>query len=108
MLKDQIELLNAKIKVCSPIHKIERRIQQIDDLETRLITSTKRILEKNSEKLHYLANRLEGCSLQNALNKGLAFISDRNGEAVKDGRNLLSGDKVSVNFRDGKRAMTVD
>ena len=108
MLNDQIELLNAKVKVCSPIHKIERRIQQIDDLETRLITSTKRILDKNSVKLHYLANRLEGCSLQNTLDKGFAFIRDRNGDAVKDGKNLLRGDKVSVIFRDGKRAMTAD
>jgi exodeoxyribonuclease VII large subunit len=105
-LNDQIELLQAKLKFGSPKNKIERSEQQLDDLQGRLRSAAKRILEKDSEKLHYLASRLEGSSLQNTLGKGFAFIRSQNGEIIKDGKSLSKNTKVSVTFRDGNRDMT--
>ena len=107
-LHDQLELLKAKLKFGSPKNKIERSEQQLDDLENRLNTSAKRILEKESQKLCYLRSRLEGSSLQNTLEKGFTYIRGQNGEIIKDGKALPTGTKVSVTFRDGNLGMTAN
>ena len=107
-LNDQLELLKAKLKFGSPKNKIERSEQQLDDLENRLTTSAKRILEKESQKLCYLRSRLEGSSLQNTLEKGFTYIRGQNGEIIKDGKALPTGTKVSVTFRDGNLGMTAN
>ena len=106
-IRDQFELLSTKLKVCSPINKIERHSQQIDDLEIRLRQSTVRIFEKKSERIHYLSKSLEASNLQRMLEKGFSIVRNQAGEVVKDGGTLVKNDKVHVTFRDGDRDMSV-
>ena len=104
---DKLELLSAKLKLCSPTNKLELYGQQLDDLEIRLKNATQRVLEKKSERIHFLTKSLESCNLQNSLAKGFSIIRDKNGRIVKDGKSLKKDDQVSTTFRDGNREMSV-
>lgn len=104
---DQFELLSAKLKLCSPLNKIERSLQHLDDLEIRLKSSAQRIVERKSEKVRYLAKALESCDLQSSLAKGFSIIRDKKGKIIKDGKSLNKDDEVSTTFRDGERKMSV-
>ena len=84
-IRDQYELLSTKLKLFSPINKIERQSQQIDDLEIRLRHSADRIFEKKSEKIHYLAKSLEASNLQRTLQKGFTIVRNQEGKIIKDG-----------------------
>ena len=104
---DKLELLSAKLNLCSPTNKPELYGQQLDDLEIRLKNATQRVLEKKSERIHFLTKSLESCNLQNSLAKGFSIIRDKNGRIVKDGQSLKKDDHVSTTFRDGNREMSV-
>jgi exodeoxyribonuclease VII large subunit len=107
-IRDQYELLSAKLKLFSPINKIERQSQQIDDLEIRLRHSAERIFEKKSERIHYLAKSLEASNLQRTLEKGFTIVRNQKGKIIKDGGGLAKNDKVLTTFRDGEREMSVE
>jgi len=101
-------LLSAKLKLFSPINKIERQSQQIDDLEIRLRHSAQRIFEKKSERIHYLAKSLEASNLHRTLEKGFTIVRNQKGKIIKDGGGLVKNDKVLTTFRDGEREMSVE
>lgn len=107
-IRDQYELLSAKLKLFSPINKIERQSQQIDDLEIRLRHSAERIFEKKSEKIHYLAKSLEASNLQRTLEKGFTIVRNQKGKIIKDGGGLVKNEKVFTTFRDGDKEMSVE
>ena len=102
---EKLALLEATLEKLAPQARIERYHQQLDDLEHRLQTSTRTLLEKNTSTLKSLEQRLETNSLPATLKRGFSLLSDEEGNLIRSTRELPSGKRVTAHLEDGRRIL---
>ncbi len=99
---EKLALLEATLEKLAPQACIERYHQQLDDLEHRLQTSTRTLLEKNTSTLKSLEQRLEANSLPSTLKRGFSLLSDEEGQLIRSTRELPPGKRVTAHLEDGR------
>ena len=102
---EKLALLEATLEKLAPQARIERYHQQLDDVEHRLQTSTRTLLEKNTSTLKSLEQRLETNSLPATLKRGFSLLSDEEGNLIRSTRELPSGKRVTAHLEDGRRIL---
>lgn len=102
---DKLALLEATLEKLAPQTRIERYYQQLDDLEHRLQTCTRNLLEKKASTLKSLEQRLEANSLPATLKRGFSLLSDEKGNLIRSTRELSTGKRVTAHLVDGCRML---
>ena len=102
---EKLALLEATLEKLAPQARIERYHQLLDDLEHRLQTSTRTLLEKNTSTLKSLEQRLEANSLPATLKRGFSLLSDEEGNLIRSTRELSPGKRVTAHLEDGRRIL---
>ncbi|HWI26624.1 MAG TPA: exodeoxyribonuclease VII large subunit [Stellaceae bacterium] len=89
---------------------IARAQQRLDDCGPRLRHAAQRFLAHEAHRLDGIGGRLDtyGQSLRDALARGFAIIRDAEGKVVVSADAVHPGDALSVEFADGKVAVTAD
>lgn len=105
---DRLKLCEARLAASSPLALMQRQNQFLDDLETRIQSTTRNRLERASDSLQFLDKRLQGCSLESSLLKGFSYFKDEKGRIIDSAKKLADGQKVSAQFKDGVRNMKVE
>lgn len=76
--------------------------QRLFDLEGQLERLMERKVVVARHQIEVLAERLDGGSPLKKLGKGYAYVTDKNGQALKKTEQVSKGDAILVQVVDGK------
>ena len=74
-------------------------LRQLQDRQNRAVGSR---LQQKRQSLETLSHLMKSLGYQNVLARGFALVRDEEGEMVRSSAQLSSGDRVNVEFVDGK------
>jgi exodeoxyribonuclease VII large subunit len=121
----------ARLRLLSPSAQVERGWLRVDDLRNRLdaaqaqagqerrhgrvmmagrlaAASPERRVERESQRLLGLWKRLQAASPASVLNRGFAIVRDEEGRPVARVAELRAGERVELEFGDGRGAARVE
>lgn len=105
----KIELSRGKLKQAEiqlryvgPKNKVFMQRQRLFDLEGQLERLMERKVVVARHQIEVLAERLDGGSPLKKLGKGYAYVTDKNGQALKKTEQVSKGDAILVQVVDGK------
>lgn len=99
--KSRSLVYRAKLERYSPIGKIREKKTWLLHLEEKLAVSMNRQLSDNRHRLELYIEKFKGLSPLAKLNQGFSYVSDREGKAVKDIRQVKIGDGLKIHVRNG-------
>lgn len=129
--RERLDGLGARLKLLSPAAQVERGWLRLDDLRNRAesavahamqarrhdaallggrlaaVSPTRRI-EAESQRLLGLWKRLQAASPASVLNRGFAIIRDTEGRPVTRAARLQAGERIGIEFGDGRGAARVE
>ena len=129
--RERLDGLGARLKLLSPAAQVERGWLRLDDLRNRAesavahamqarrhdaallggrlaaVSPTRRI-EAESQRLLGLWKRLQAASPVSVLNRGFAIIRDAEGRPVTRAARLQAGERIGIEFGDGRGAARVE
>jgi exodeoxyribonuclease VII large subunit len=129
--RERMEGLGARLRLLSPSAQVERGWLRLDDLRNRVEAaaaqamqarrhevalaggrlanaSPERRVETESQRLLGLWKRLQAASPASVLNRGFAIVRDEVGRPVTRVAELRSGERLEIEFGDGRGAARVD
>ncbi len=129
--RERMEGLGARLRLLSPSAQVERGWLRLDDLRNRMEAASARDLqakrhevalvggrlagasperrvENESQRLLGLWKRLQAASPASVLNRGFAIVRDEVGRPVTRAADLRSGERLEIEFGDGRGAARVD
>ena len=98
---NRLEQLRVRLRYVSPEHKLRDEQRYLADLEEKLLTQMNRLLEQKKHEFAILAGRLDGLSPAKKLSQGYAYVSDMDGKAIKDAKNVKVDDTVKIHLLEG-------
>ncbi len=129
--RDRLDGLGARLKLLSPAAQVERGWLRLDDLRNRseaalehalqarrhdaallagrlAAVSPARRVEAESQRLLGFWKRLQAASPASVLNRGFAIVRDAEGRPVTRAAALRAGERVGLEFGDGRGAARVE
>jgi exodeoxyribonuclease VII large subunit len=129
--RERLDGLGARLKLLSPAAQVERGWLRLDDLRNRLeadaahamqarrhrvalvagrlaAVSPARKVEAESQRLLGLWKRLQAASPASVLNRGFAIVRDAEGRPVTRATELRPGERIGLEFGDGRGAARVE
>ena len=104
---DRLALIEAELEKLNPQSRVDRYHQQLDDLEHRIQQSIRINVEKKSQQIESLEQRLKANSLPAALERGFSYLSDNEGNLIRSVNKLTVGKSVRAHLQDGSRMLNV-
>ena len=98
---NQLEQLRVRLRYVSPEHKLCDEQRYAAELEEKLLTQMNRLLEQKKHEFAILAGRLDGLSPAKKLSQGYAYVSDMDGKALKDVKNVKVDDTIKIHLLEG-------
>ena len=129
--RERMEGLGARLRLLSPTAQVERGWLRLDDLRNRVESaaarglqtrrhevallggrltsaSPERRVENESQRLLGLWKRLQAASPASVLNRGFAIVRNEVGRPVTRAADLRSGERLELEFGDGRGAARVE
>ena len=100
-LEAQIENYKLRLQSLRPENKIKANEDKLESLRLRLETLMNNKLARYENRLIAISGRLDGLSPAKKLSAGFGYVTDSNGEAVRDINQLSVGDTMEVRLKDG-------
>lgn len=100
-------LLNGYALQLSPENYINNKRQDFDRIRDKISSALGRILASKKNSFVSAASSLEALSPLKVLSRGYA-IAEKEGKCVKSSTELVSGDRFTLAFSDGKKECTVN
>jgi exodeoxyribonuclease VII large subunit len=101
--RDRLDGARRALGHLSPVTRIAGARQRVDDLTSRLESSTTHRLEMVRERVSALESRLSALNPDGVLRRGYAIVRDRNTRDVLTAAGqALPGQPLSLQFRDGE------
>jgi exodeoxyribonuclease VII large subunit len=97
-----------KLRLKHPNDLVTIAGQKLSQLSTRLDRSVELCYANQAQKFSLSKALLNSYSYKKTLSRGFAIIVDKDNHAVTSSTELNSGDKLLVEFHDGKLPLTVD
>ena len=94
--------LSSSRILLNPLALLERPTRRLDDAVEGLFYASADRLRRAGEKLNLQAEKLKALSPLFPLRKGYAIVKDVKGKAVKTAAALRPGDRLSLQFAEGK------
>ena len=98
---NRLEQLRVQLRYVSPEHKLRDEQRYAAELEEKLLTQMNRLLEQKKHEFAILAGRLDGLSPAKKLSQGYAYVSDMDGKALKDAKNVKVDDTIKIHLLEG-------
>ena len=129
--RDRLDGLGARLKLLSPAAQVERGWLRLDDLRNRsdaalahamqarrhdvallagrlAAAGPQRKVEAESQRLLGFWKRLQAASPASVLNRGFAIVRDEQGRPVTRAAALQAGERVGIEFGDGRGSARVE
>ena len=84
-----------------PMHQIRVQRQQLDVLEERMKAAMARQIEHKRSELMLKISQLKGLSPLEKLEQGLAYVSNDTGASVHSVQQVVEGDSLNIQLKDG-------
>lgn len=100
----QQHLQRLKLLEKSLVHpnvQLERTMQRIDELQTRLISSMQFLLSKKTQELGAIGRAMHALSPLAVLDRGYSITMNANGQTVRSVRDVQQGDVLETRLPDG-------
>lgn len=97
----------AKLAALSPEAKLKEQRMRLMHLEEKLEAAMDRRISQLKHRMALTAQRLDGLSPLKKLSSGYAFISDDQGNSIRDIHQIKAGDELSVHLIGGQAKTTV-
>ena len=101
-LRGKFRRLAASRPMVNPLVLLERPTRRLDDAVEGLFYASADRLRRAGEKLNLQTEKLKALSPLFPLRKGYAIVKDVKGKAVKSAAALSAGDRLSLQFAEGK------
>ncbi|MDY5881718.1 MAG: exodeoxyribonuclease VII large subunit [Roseburia sp.] len=98
---NRLEQLRVRLRYVSPEHKLRDEQRYVAELEEKLLTQMNLMIEQKKHEFAILAGRLDGLSPAKKLSQGYAYVSDMDGKAIKDAKNVKVDDTVKIHLLEG-------
>ena len=99
--KNKTKQYSLTMDKLSPQSRLQQRAQYLQDLSNQLEALMGRKLQGSKEQLGLRSERLQGLSPLSRLSAGFAYVTDKDGRAVKSINGADVGDLISINLKDG-------
>ena len=86
----------------NPLVLLERPVRRLDDAVEGLFAASADRLRRAGEKLNLQSEKLKALSPLFPLRKGYAIVKNAQGKAVKTAATLAAGDRLSLQFAEGR------
>ncbi|HSH98010.1 MAG: exodeoxyribonuclease VII large subunit [Methylophilaceae bacterium] len=96
----QLDYLSRRL--LSPLQQIRHKRETLAQLQSRLKTASTTQLQQQQQRLIQLGQNLQHLNPQAVLERGYAYVENANGELVSSSKGLKTGQRVALNFKDGK------
>jgi len=101
-LQGKFHRLVSSRPMVNPLVLLERPVRQLDDAVEGLFAASADRLRRAGEKLNLQSEKLKALSPLFPLRKGYAIVKDAKGKAVKTAASLAPGDRLSLQFAEGR------
>ena len=101
MLKNRLERAAGSFVFHEPRHLVQMRMQQLDDLESRMQTGAERFLLRYRAELDRLTGTLQALNPQRQLERGYAILQEPETGSVITSRELPDGKELTARVADG-------
>lgn len=101
-LKGRFLRLAACRVLQNPMALLERPLQRLDEAVEGMFESAAERLRRAGERLNLQSEKLKALSPLFPLKKGYAIVKDMKGRAVKSAAGLAPGDRLALQFAEGK------
>ena len=100
--KARLERAAGSFVFREPVHLVQMRRQQLDELDTRLGTAAERFHTQQRSRLERLESTLTALDPRRQLERGYAILFDDNaGKPVTSARNVPAGTRLTAQLADG-------
>lgn len=106
--RDKAKRFEMQLKYLSPESKLKANREYAMRLEDRLIQDMENILTRKKHQFALYVEKMKGLSPLEKLSSGYSYIETTDGVNIKSVSQISSGDKLILNFKDGKAQATVD
>jgi len=93
--------MSETLSMLSPMSKIERHKNKLENIKTMLSKNMKSIVMINKHRLEINAGKLHGLSPLVKLSSGYAYVSDSTNKTVKSVQDVSLNDSISISVTDG-------
>ena len=105
----RVEALAGAPLFREPVHLLEMRSQQLDELQMRFVNRLERCMTEADHRLNALELRLQGMDPKRQLERGYAILANgTDGKPLTSAKNVASGTAVKAILADGELALHVD
>ena len=101
-LQGKFRRLSSSRMLANPLALLERPVRRLDDAVEGMIHASGERLRRAGEKLNLQSEKLKALSPLFPLKKGYAVVKDAAGKAVKTAASLAPGDRLSLQFAEGR------
>ena len=106
--RSRLLVLQAGLKPAALKRDIRQKQERLADRGARLTPALERVLQRESRALDAWGARLASLSHKSVLRRGFVLVRNGEGQLVRSGQALDSGDKVELEFADMRRSAIVD
>lgn len=99
--ENRLEQLKVRLRYVSPEHKLRDEQRYVADLEEKLQNQMTRLLEQKKHEFAILAGKLDGLSPVKKLSQGYAYVSDKDGKAVKKSKDVQIDEVLKIHLLEG-------
>ncbi len=100
--------LSSRPVLKNPERYIDDRRMDLGHLDSRLIGAMTAVREKKTSSFFVLAAKLDALSPLSVLKRGYSFVSDGEGQVLKQAKKLKLGQSVCISFSDGEARCRVE
>jgi len=101
-LQGKFRRLASSRMLANPLALLERPMRRLDDAVEGLVHASGERLRRAGEKLNLQSEKIKALSPLFPLKKGYAVVKDAAGKAVKSAAALAPGDRLSLQFAEGR------
>lgn len=106
--KQQLSNLSLRLQNNNPSNLLKSCAQQLALYQRALQRNLRITLEKNSNRLNYLGNRLDSVSPLATLSRGYSITRNADGEILRTTAAVKSGDQITTRLQHGEITATVN
>ena len=107
-MRRRFEVVNAKLSPAAGLSRMETLSERCSSLYSRAEASVGRRFDTAASRLESLSGRLESLNPLNVLSRGYGLITDSEGRAVTSVDGVATGDRVTINLRDGSASARIE
>ena len=107
-MRRRFEVVNAKLSPAAGLSRMETLSERCSSLYSRAEASIGRRFDTAASRLESLSGRLESLNPLNVLSRGYGLITDSEGRAVTSVDGVATGDRVTINLRDGSASARIE